>query len=220
MHDVNIFTETGRQIVHNVSCRLEKGQCLGIVGESGSGKTLLCMALLGLLPPNLRTEGQIFFEGKNLLAANADETRKLRGTAMGCILQHAMTAFDPLYTLGSQFTETLSEKLHISASSAEKRAAASLRKVNLPESETSQAVEITGINVTVDKKGNMQFNGEIVTLAKLPAKLEAFPAGDRKREDIPVTLEADEDVKNGMIVKLFDALRKSGYVSVSLRTKS
>ena len=93
-------------------------------------------------------------------------------------------------------------------------------KVNLPESETSQAVEITGINVTVDKKGNMQFIGENVTLAKLPAKLEAFPAGDRKREDIPVTLEADEDVKNGMIVKLFDAFRKSGYVSVSLRTKS
>lgn len=93
-------------------------------------------------------------------------------------------------------------------------------KVNLPESETAQAVEITGITVTVDKNGSMQFNGEDVKFKALEARLAAFDTGDKKREDIPVTLEADEDVKNGMIVRLFDAFRRSGFVSVSLRTKS
>lgn len=93
-------------------------------------------------------------------------------------------------------------------------------KINLPESETAQAVEITGITLTVDAKGNMQFNGEGISFKSLDSKLASFPIGDKKAEDVPVTLEADENVKNGTIVKIFDAFRRNGFVSVSLRTKS
>lgn len=93
-------------------------------------------------------------------------------------------------------------------------------KVELPESETAQAVEITGIVLSVDAGGRMLFNDERVSFKDISAKLDSFPLGGKKAEDIPVTLEADKKVTTETIVKLFDIFRKSGFVTVSLRTKS
>jgi len=93
-------------------------------------------------------------------------------------------------------------------------------KVELPESETAQSVEITGITLSVDARGGMLFNDDRVTFAQISEKLNAFPLGDKKPEEVPVTLEADKKVTTETIVKLFDIFRKSGFVTVSLRTKS
>lgn len=90
--------------------------------------------------------------------------------------------------------------------------------VNLPESETSQAQPVAGITVTATSDGRLFFNEEKVTVQTLDKKLKNFDTEGKKREEYPVTLEADEKVMNGTIVKIFDVLRKNGFVAVNLRT--
>jgi biopolymer transport protein ExbD len=90
--------------------------------------------------------------------------------------------------------------------------------VNLPESETAQGADIAGITITIQSNGKMWFNDEQVSFSTLGKKLAAFDTEGKKKEEYPVTLEADENVTNGSIVKVFDVLRTEGFVSVNLRT--
>ncbi len=90
--------------------------------------------------------------------------------------------------------------------------------VNLPVSETSQSEAIASITITADSSGKLWMNDEAVTFKTLDSKLAVFDTEGKKREDYPVTLEADEKVTNGTIVKLFDVLRKNGFAAVNLRT--
>ena len=97
----------GQPLVHGVSFTLAAGACLGIVGESGSGKTLTCRSIMGLLPPTLAGRGSVLFNGIDLVHAPAEQMRQIRGSKIALVLQQPMTAFDPLYTIGGQFCETL-----------------------------------------------------------------------------------------------------------------
>ncbi|MBO6218972.1 MAG: biopolymer transporter ExbD [Treponema sp.] len=90
--------------------------------------------------------------------------------------------------------------------------------VNLPESSTAQGAEIAGITITVQSNGKMWFNDEQVSLKTLGQKLASFDTEGKKKDEYPVTLEADENVTNGSIVKIFDILREQGFVSINLRT--
>ena len=90
--------------------------------------------------------------------------------------------------------------------------------VNLPESETAQGADIAGITITMQSNGKMWFNDEQVSVSTLGKRLASFDTEGRKKEEYPVTLEADENVTNGSIVKVFDVLRTEGFVSVNLRT--
>ena len=90
--------------------------------------------------------------------------------------------------------------------------------VNLPESSTAQGAEIAGITITVQSNGKMWFNVEQVSLKTLGQKLASFDTEGKKKDEYPVTLEADENVTNGSIVKIFDILREQGFVSINLRT--
>ncbi|MBQ7538570.1 MAG: biopolymer transporter ExbD [Treponema sp.] len=90
--------------------------------------------------------------------------------------------------------------------------------VNLPESSTAQGSEIAGITITMQSNGKMWLNDEQVSFSTLGKKLASFDTGGKKKEEYPVTLEADENVTNGSIVKVFDVLRSQGFVSVNLRT--
>lgn len=132
-HVVITDRASGSVLANDVSCSLRRGQCLGIVGESGSGKTLLCRAIMGLLPPALRAEGHIFFEETDMLHAAAPLVRRVRGLGISAILQQAVSAFDPLYTIGAQFLEIFQEKLSLTPKQAGEEAAAALHRVNLPE---------------------------------------------------------------------------------------
>lgn len=133
-HVVITDRDSGNVLADDVSLSLRQGQCLGIVGESGSGKTLLCRAIMGLLPASLRADGHIFLEGTDMLHAPAPLVRRVRGLGISAILQQAMTAFDPLYTIGAQLREIFREKLSLTPGQADMEAAAALRGVNLPES--------------------------------------------------------------------------------------
>lgn len=90
--------------------------------------------------------------------------------------------------------------------------------VNLPESSTSQGADIAGITITMQSNGKMWFNDEQVSFSTLGEKLASFDTEGRSKEEYPVTLEADENVTNGSIVKIFDVLRGEGFVSINLRT--
>ena len=120
-------------LVKNISFQVAKGECLGIVGESGSGKTLCCKALMKLLPFGLRASGQALFENTDMLQASERQARQIRGTGISAILQQPMTSFDPLYTMGSQLSEVLREKLGLDKKEARERTLNILKKVNLGE---------------------------------------------------------------------------------------
>ena len=92
--------------------------------------------------------------------------------------------------------------------------------LNLPASTTAQGTDSSGITITVEENGAMYFNDQSCTLDTLPSFLNSLDTGTMSREVYPVMVCADENVTNGTIVKIFDALRISGFSAVSLRTAS
>ena len=122
-------------IVSNVSFELKSNTCLGIVGESGSGKSMTTKAILGLTNPWLKVTGSAKFKDIELLKANSDTIRKIRGKSICMILQDAMSAFDPLYTVGYQMIETLCENINVSKKEAEEISVDALEKMCINEPE-------------------------------------------------------------------------------------
>jgi nickel transport system ATP-binding protein len=120
-------------LVKNIDFEVEAHMCLGIVGESGSGKSVVCKSLLGLASPWLEVNGRVNFDGVNLLTAKSEILRQIRGKRICMILQDAMTAFDPLYTIGYQMIETLCENTEHNKRSAEAAAMEALRTMNIHE---------------------------------------------------------------------------------------
>ena len=131
-----IDTLNNKEILKGVNFKLEKNQCIGIVGESGSGKSMTARAILGLINPNLKTTGEVILnEDIDLLKASKEELRKIRGQRICMILQDAMSAFDPLYTIGYQMIETLVENKNMSKQEAKQKAIKALDKVLINEPE-------------------------------------------------------------------------------------
>ena len=91
-------------------------------------------------------------------------------------------------------------------------------KLNLPESKTAEGIGVEGITITADDSGVMFFNDKEVSMKTLGDELMAFDTGNTKREEFPVSLEADAEVTNGTVVKIFDVIRESGYSVINLRT--
>lgn len=77
-----------------------------------------------------------------------------------------------------------------------------------------------GITITAEASGSLYFNEKEVNMKTLGAELVKFDTGDTKKNEFPVSLEADSEVTNGTIVKLFDVIRESGYAVINLRTTS
>ena len=95
--------------VNGVSFNVFPGETVGIVGESGSGKTVTVLSLLGLVPsPPARIDsGRALFEGRDLLALDADALRSLRGKDVAVVFQDPMTSLNPVIKVGEQLREAL-----------------------------------------------------------------------------------------------------------------
>ena len=91
-------------------------------------------------------------------------------------------------------------------------------KLKLPTSHTSEGTSYQGITITADADGLLFFNEKEVAIDELGHELVMFDTGDVKKDEFPVSLEADSEVTNGTIVKLFDVIRESGYAVINLRT--
>lgn len=93
-------------------------------------------------------------------------------------------------------------------------------KLNLPQSHTAEGTSLQGITITADDSGVLFFNDKEVSMTTLGDELVNYETGDIKKEEFPVALEADSEVTNGTIVKIFDIIRESGYCVINLRTTS
>ena len=94
--------------VNNISFTLEQGRSLGFVGESGCGKTTIGMTLMGLLPENATiVQGDIHFNGSNLIEFNDEKWRNFRGKEISMIFQAAMNALNPVIRVNEQIMEAI-----------------------------------------------------------------------------------------------------------------
>jgi peptide/nickel transport system ATP-binding protein len=95
------------EVVRGVSLAIGRGELVGLVGESGSGKSMTALAVLGLVPPPGRARGKVLLDGADLLAMPPGDLRRVRGGRIGLVFQEAMTALNPVYTIGFQIAEAV-----------------------------------------------------------------------------------------------------------------
>ena len=122
-----------RVLVSSISFEIEAGDKVAIIGESGSGKSLTALSIAGLLPEELRREGEIIFDGTALHSASETTMAGLRGSKLSMVFQEPMTALDPLMRVGKQIAEVIRLHNAVTKPEAKARALALLELVELPD---------------------------------------------------------------------------------------
>src|SRR5512144_1606734 len=201
---VRFTTEDG--IVHavdDVSFELDRGKVLGIVGESGSGKSVTAMTLLGLTrDKNTSFEGEVIYDGENLLATSESRLREVRGNRIAMIFQDPMTSLNPVYNVGDQIVEAIMTHEQASKQDAKRRAIELLRQVGIPNA--SQRVD----------DYPHQFSGGMRQRAMIAMALSCNPdilIADEPTTALDVTIQAQ-------ILELLDRLRADFDSAVILIT--
>jgi len=134
----HFFTDNGIvKAVDNISYDIQEGETLGLVGESGCGKSVSALSLLRLIPspPGKIVGGEILFEGENILHLNDTQLRAVRGNRISMIFQEPMTSLNPVLTIETQLTESLTLHLGMDAFQAKERAIELLSLVGIPAPE-------------------------------------------------------------------------------------
>ncbi|MEE9324205.1 MAG: ABC transporter ATP-binding protein [Dehalococcoidia bacterium] len=124
--------------VDGVSYDVGQGETLGLVGESGCGKSVSALSIMRLIPnpPGRIVDGEIIFDGRDLLKISEEEMRHIRGNDIAMVFQEPMTSLNPVLTIGRQLTETLQLHLKMDKKTALKRAAELLELVGIAEPDT------------------------------------------------------------------------------------
>lgn len=107
VRDLTIGLDPRNTLVKGVSFHVEPGETLAVVGESGSGKSLSLLAVLGLLPTQMRVQGEIVFNDQPLHAFTANQKRQLRGAQIGYVSQDPLSNLHPLKSVGRQIEEAI-----------------------------------------------------------------------------------------------------------------
>ncbi|MER6308233.1 ABC transporter ATP-binding protein [Streptomyces sp. NPDC001657] len=120
--------------VNGVSYRVAPGETLAVLGESGSGKSVTAQAVMGILdsPPGRVTGGQVLFHGRDLLTLRKDERRRIRGAKMAMIFQDALSALNPVLSVGAQLAEMFTVHRGTSRKEARGRAVELMERVGIP----------------------------------------------------------------------------------------
>lgn len=120
--------------VDGVDLRLERGRTLGIVGESGSGKSVTAQAVMGILdmPPAVIRSGQILHNGRDLLTMDDGDRRTVRGAEIAMVFQDALSALNPVFSVGWQIAEAIRVREGASKSEAMTRAVWLMERVRIP----------------------------------------------------------------------------------------
>lgn len=135
--EISFDTFAGKvQAIRNVSFDLYQGETLAIVGESGSGKSVTTRSIMGLLASNANIEnGEILFNGSDIVKKSEKEMQKIRGKDISMIFQDPMTSLDPTMPIGRQVAESLVKHTKISKKDALKQALELLNLVGIPNAE-------------------------------------------------------------------------------------
>jgi peptide/nickel transport system ATP-binding protein len=117
--------------VDGVSFALEPGRTLGLVGESGCGKSVTALSIMGLAA-RAQVDGEILFEGRDLLRLSAREMRDVRGDRISMIFQEPMTSLNPAFTIGEQIVEGILRHRAVGRREARDQAIDILARVRIP----------------------------------------------------------------------------------------
>ena len=123
--------------VDGVNLKIEKGEITGVVGESGSGKSVMSQTILRLRDhdTNVRYEGEILFEGEDLLKQPLNKIRDIRGDRISVIFQDPLTSLSPVHTVGSQLSEVLILHKGLNKAQAKEKAIEMLKLTGIPNPE-------------------------------------------------------------------------------------
>jgi peptide/nickel transport system ATP-binding protein len=123
------------RVLHGVNLDVSAGEVVGIVGESGSGKSVTSLATMGLLPPRESrvTDGQILYDGTDLLKCSRRDLEDLRGDKIAMIFQEPMTSLNPALTVGFQIGEVVRRHRGVGRGPAREVAIEMLDQVGIPD---------------------------------------------------------------------------------------
>ena len=136
--NVSFNTYAGEvQALRDISFSVKRGETLAIVGESGSGKSVTVQTIMKLIPmpPGVIKNGEILFDGEDIVKANDKRMRELRGGKIGMIFQDPMTSLNPTMTVGKQIAEGIMMHQKVSHKEAMAKALEMLKAVNIPNPE-------------------------------------------------------------------------------------
>jgi peptide/nickel transport system ATP-binding protein len=126
--------ESGTRAVDGVSFSVAPGETVGLVGESGCGKSVTSLAVMGLLPrQGVRVTGSVRFNGQELIGADDQTLRRLRGADMAMVFQDPLSSLNPTVRIGTQVTEVLLEHTEMSKKDAVEEAVRLLDRVGIPD---------------------------------------------------------------------------------------
>ena len=189
--------------VDHVSFHVDEGETVCIVGESGCGKSVTSLSVMGLLGRGgAVSEGTVVFEGSNLLDMSEKELDLVRGNRMTMIFQDPLTSLNPVFTVGSQITESIKTHLKLSGKEAAERAIALLQRVGMPDAAGTM------------KKYPHTLSGGMRQRAMIAMALSCHPKlliADEPTTALDVTIQAQ-------IMRLIKELQQENGMSVILIT--
>lgn len=146
---ISFKTNSGTvKAVRGISFDLYKGRTLAIVGESGSGKSVTSKAILGILANNKIVEdGQIIFDGKDLLKINEETFTHIRGVKISMIFQDPLSSLNPIMKVGKQLTEAM----YLKAKASKREAKVAIKKLNNVLSHYGDANTLKQLHNTVSE---------------------------------------------------------------------
>ncbi|HJC22700.1 MAG TPA: ABC transporter ATP-binding protein [Candidatus Eisenbergiella merdavium] len=189
--------------VDHISFHVDEGETVCIVGESGCGKSVTSLSIMGLLGRGgAVTDGSVLFDGKNLLALSEKELDEIRGNRISMIFQDPLTSLNPVFTIGSQITESIRTHLKLGRQEAEARAEKILSQVGMPDAHAAM------------KKYPHTLSGGMRQRAMIAMALSCHPAlliADEPTTALDVTIQAQ-------IMSLLKELKKEIGMSLILIT--
>lgn len=190
--------------VNGLSYDVKSGECIGLVGESGCGKSVSSMSILRLIacPPGVIVDGEIMFEGQDLLKLSDKEMEHIRGNRISMVFQDATTSLNPVIKIGRQISETLILHRGMTKEEAKKEAIKLLAQVGMPDPE--KRIEL----YPHEFSGGMQ---QRIMIAMALACNPKLIIADEPTTALDVTIQAQ-------VLELLDSLRREYGTSVILIT--